>query len=192
MASVAFPDHSKSIDVSDGTHYGYVNVLPQPGKPTLLLLHGYPSSSYGWHHQVQQAISAGYGVIAPDLLGYGDTSKPTDVAAYDHTIMARHIAEILDEEKVPTVIAIGHDWGAAFLSTFARLFSKRISLLIFVAVGYGPSQAIMADMHAVDAQMTQFIGRPLFGYWQFHNRPDAASILEDTDVGRVTYLLSLG
>jgi pimeloyl-ACP methyl ester carboxylesterase len=183
MASIAFPDHSKSIDLSDGTHYGYVKVNPQPGKPTLLLLHGYPSSSYGWHHQVHQSINAGYGVIAPDLLGYGDTSAPTDVAAYDHTKISKHIAEILDAEKIPTAIAIGHDWGASFLSIFARLYTKRISLLIFICVGYGTSQERLTDMNAVDEAMKQYVGRPLFGYWQFHNTPEAASIMENADVG---------
>jgi soluble epoxide hydrolase/lipid-phosphate phosphatase len=187
MASIAFPDNSKQIDLSDGTHYGYVKVTPQPGKPTLLLLHGYPSSSFGWHHQVKQSISAGYGVIAPDFLGYGDTSAPSDVAAYDHTKIAKQIAEILDAEKISTVIAIGHDWGAGFLSVFARMFTKRISLLIFICVGYGNSHEIMTDMNRLDAQLKQLFGRELFGYWQFHNKPEAASILDNADVG---YLVS--
>jgi pimeloyl-ACP methyl ester carboxylesterase len=133
-------------------HYGYVKVAPQPGKPTLLLLHGYPSSSFGWHHQVKQSISAGYGVIAPDFLGYGDTSAPTDIAAYDHTKIAKQIVEILDVEKISTVIAIGHDWGAGFLSTFARMFAKRISLLIFICVGYGNSHEMMTDMTGLGAR----------------------------------------
>jgi hypothetical protein len=40
MASVAFPELSKTISVNDGTKYGYIKVEPKEGKPTLLFLHG--------------------------------------------------------------------------------------------------------------------------------------------------------
>jgi soluble epoxide hydrolase / lipid-phosphate phosphatase len=111
MASITAPSHAKTLTVSDGTKYGYICIQAQAGKPTLLFLHGYPSSSYHWHNQVQQCIDAGYGTIAPDLLGYGDTSKPTEVSAYDNTVMAKHVIEILDHEKLPIVVGIGHDVG---------------------------------------------------------------------------------
>jgi soluble epoxide hydrolase/lipid-phosphate phosphatase len=182
MASIAFPAHAKAFTVSDGTHYGYINIIAQPGNPTLLFLHGYPSSSYHWHNQVQQCISAGYGMIAPDLLGYGDTSKPTEIAAYDNTILASHIMEILDKEKLSSVIGIGHDWGSAFLSVVARLHPKRFSMLVFLSVGYSASQAALTDVDAINEMVKGVIGRPIFGYWTFHNRADAADIIESADV----------
>lgn len=182
MASIAFPNHSKLTTVSDGTQYGYINIAPQPGKPFLLFLHGYPSSSYHWHNQVKQCISAGYGMIAPDLLGYGDTSKPTDIAAYDNTIMAKHIIEILDQERVSTVVGIGHDWGSLFLATIARTYPERFSLLAFLAVGYVASQAALTNIDAVNDQARKAIGRPIYGYWYFNNKPEAASILENAEV----------
>jgi pimeloyl-ACP methyl ester carboxylesterase len=182
MASLTAPEYAKSFTVSDGMKYGYIDIPAQTGKPTLLFLHGYPSSSYHWHNQVQQCIDTGYGMIAPDLLGYGDTSKPVEVSAYDQTILAKHVMEIVDHEKLPVVIGIGHDWGSIFLSTVARVYAKRFSLLIFLAVGYVASQAPLTDIDAINAQATKLIGRPTFGYWHFHNRPDCASILETADV----------
>ena len=184
MASIAFPQHSKSITVSDVTHYsyGYINIAAQPGKPTLLFLHGFPSSSYHWHNQVQQCIVAGYGMIAPDLLGYGDTSKPTEVTAYDLTILSKHVMEILDQEGVSTVVGIGHDWGSVFLSTVARLHSTRFSHLIFLAVGYAESQESLMDIEAVNAGVTKLIGRPTFGYWLLFNKAEAAAMFEEADV----------
>lgn len=68
-------------------------------------------------------------MIAPDLLGYGDTSKPTEVAAYDNTIMAKHVIEILTVENASNVIGVAHDWGSTFLSTIARMFPTHFKLI---------------------------------------------------------------
>jgi pimeloyl-ACP methyl ester carboxylesterase len=140
MASIVFPKNSKSVVVSDGTRYGYVNIPAQPNKPTLLFVHGYPSSSYHWHKQVSQCQDSGYGMIAPDLLGYGDTDKPSNVEAYDNTIIARQLIDVLDYEKVDTVIGVGHDWGSTVLSTTARLYTNRFERLIFLTRAYVSSQ----------------------------------------------------
>jgi pimeloyl-ACP methyl ester carboxylesterase len=182
MASITAPSHAKTFTVSDDTKYGYINIPAQAGKPTLLFLHGYPSSSYHWHNQVEQCIDAGYGMLAPDLLGYGDTSKPTEVSAYDNTVMAKHVIELLDHEDLPIVVGVGHDWGSLFLSTVVRMYPKRFSLLVFLAVGYAPTQAPLTNIDAFNEQVTKLIGRPIFGYWLFHNRPEAASIMENADV----------
>jgi soluble epoxide hydrolase / lipid-phosphate phosphatase len=111
MASVAFPSLAKKETLSDGTTYGYVAVPPSsPSKPTFLLLHGYPSSSHDWRHQIAGLRKAGCGVIVPDLLGYGDTDKPTDLNAYRMRTMCMHMAEILDCENVHRAVAVAHDW----------------------------------------------------------------------------------
>jgi soluble epoxide hydrolase/lipid-phosphate phosphatase len=111
MASIAFPTLAKKATLSDGTTYGYVNIIPShASNPTFLLLHGYPSSSYDWRHQIGGLQSAGYGVIAPDLLGYGDTDKPSEVDAYRMKTMSAHMVELLNIENVDRAIAVGHDW----------------------------------------------------------------------------------
>lgn len=111
MASIAFPTLAKKAKLADGMTYGYVSSAPAtPEKPTFLLLHGYPSSSYDWRHQITSLREAGFGVIAPDLLGYGDTDSPVDVGAYRMKAMSQHMAEILDREGVPRCVAVSHDW----------------------------------------------------------------------------------
>jgi pimeloyl-ACP methyl ester carboxylesterase len=111
MASIAFPSLAKTATVSDGTTYGYVAVASSAqNKPTFLLLHGYPSSSYDWRNQIKSLSAAGFGVIVPDLLGYGDTDAPADVEAYRMKTMSRHMADLLNIEGVSRCIAIGHDW----------------------------------------------------------------------------------
>lgn len=114
MASVSFPTQAKKATLSDGTTYGYVSIPASAGKSTFLLLHGYPSTSYDWRHQIAALQEAGYGVIAPDLLGYGDTDKPTDLNAYRMKVMSSHVVEILDLEKVSRAVLVSHDWWVSF------------------------------------------------------------------------------
>lgn len=123
MASTAFPSLAKKVQLSDGTTYGYVAVPPStPDDVSFLLLHGYPSSSYDWRHQIAGLQEAGYGVIAPDLLVYGDTDKPRNLKAYRNKTMSTHIVEILDREGIDKVVLVGHDW-------YADLFFYSMSLL---------------------------------------------------------------
>jgi len=76
MASVTSPEYAKKAKLSDGVTYGYVHVPAAAGKPTLLLLHGAPSTSYIWHRQVEALPKSGLGLLAPDLLGYATQTGP--------------------------------------------------------------------------------------------------------------------
>ena len=53
---------------------------PRTGPPALLL-HGFPDSADLWRHQVGALAAAGHRVLAPDLRGFGASSRPTDVGA---------------------------------------------------------------------------------------------------------------
>lgn len=110
MASIAFPKLAKKATLSDGTTYGYVYVPAAEGKPTFLLIHGAPSSSYVWHHQIELLPKAGFGLVAPDLLGYGDTDRPEAIEPYQLQYSARHLHELVTKvEGLEKVIGVGHD-----------------------------------------------------------------------------------
>lgn len=100
----------KTLQVTNCTQYAYIYEKAQDSKPTFLLLHGFPSSSQGWHKQIEDLSKAGYGVLAPDLLGYGDTDKPIALEEYANSKMSAHVARILDHEGLTEVIGVGHDW----------------------------------------------------------------------------------
>jgi soluble epoxide hydrolase / lipid-phosphate phosphatase len=111
MALQVFSDISKKVSLSDGTAYAYIQIpAVDSTKPTFLLLHGFPSSSYDWRHIVPRLKESGYGIIAPDLLGYGDTDKPTEVSEYSFKRMGNDVAELIQIEKLTKVIGVGHDW----------------------------------------------------------------------------------
>jgi len=107
------PSSYKTHTTTRGLKYNYFISPAKDAQPTLLFLHGFPSTSRDWQHQVAFFSARRYGVIVPDLLGYGGTDKPLAVEKYGLRLMSTDIVEILDAEKYTEdskVIAVGHDW----------------------------------------------------------------------------------
>ena len=103
-------DSYKNTTTTRGYKYHYYFASAKESKPTLLFCHGFPSTSQDWRLIVPFFEKQGYGIIAPDMLGYGGTDKPTDPAVYKGTLMTKAMVDILDAEKIAKVIVIGHDW----------------------------------------------------------------------------------
>jgi soluble epoxide hydrolase/lipid-phosphate phosphatase len=96
-------------------HYFY-----QPGVArlqTLLFLHGFPSTSYDWHHQVTFFRERGFGVLVPDMLGYGGTAKPEEAEAYVPSLVTQDLVDLLDAEDIKRVVVVAHDWCVGLFSS---------------------------------------------------------------------------
>jgi pimeloyl-ACP methyl ester carboxylesterase len=107
--------------------------------PPVLLLHGWPDSRELWRHQVPALAAAGYRVVAPDLRGFGESGKPTDVAAYAMNRMAGDVVGVLDALGIDSVHLVGHDWGAAIAWYTATFMPDRVSSLTALSVGHPAS-----------------------------------------------------
>jgi hypothetical protein len=127
MALSYLSQPGKQVKLSDGTTYAYLYIPAKPTKSTFLLLHGFPSSSYDWRHQVETLSSKGFGLLIPDLLGYGDTDAPKNIEAYAQKIMAGHMAEILDKEGLTKVVGVAHDW---YVSRYPITLTLRKRLIL--------------------------------------------------------------
>lgn len=57
-----------------------LHVVVQGTGPLILCVHGYPELSYSWRHQIDHFSTRGYTVSALDVRGYGESSKPSEVA----------------------------------------------------------------------------------------------------------------
>jgi haloacetate dehalogenase len=91
-----------------------INVLKGgKGKP-LLLLHGYPQTHLMWH-KIAPLLATNFTVIATDLRGYGDSSKPKGIAShynYSKRQMARDQVKIMSQLGYDQFYLVGHDRGA--------------------------------------------------------------------------------
>ena len=82
--------------------------------PPLLLLHGNPLTHVSWH-KVAPALARSFTVVAPDLRGYGDSSKPDggdDHAAYTFRAMAQDNVSVMQQLGFEQFAVAGHDRGA--------------------------------------------------------------------------------
>ncbi|MGH8809078.1 MAG: alpha/beta fold hydrolase, partial [Noviherbaspirillum sp.] len=82
--------------------------------PPLLLLHGHPQTHAIWH-KLAPTLAERYTVVACDLRGYGDSSKPigtADHSNYSKRVMAEDMRRVMDNLGFPRFCVIAHDRGA--------------------------------------------------------------------------------
>ncbi len=109
---------------SNGIRINVTTDGPSDGPP-VLLIHGFPETSYEWRHQVPALVDAGYRVIVPDTRGYGDSDKPLGPVSR-HTLAA-DMAGVLDHFDVDECALIGHDWGGIIAFKLLIDWPERIS-----------------------------------------------------------------
>jgi haloalkane dehalogenase len=80
---------------------------PATGAP-VLLVHGYPESSYMWRHALPALGAAGWRALAPDLAGYGDSDADPPGTWERHT---EGIDRFVRELSLEPVVLVTHDWG---------------------------------------------------------------------------------
>jgi alpha-beta hydrolase superfamily lysophospholipase len=85
--------------------------------PPVVLLHGFPETSYAWRHQIP-VLARHYQVIAPDLRGYGETEKAA--SGYDKRNMANDLPELMKALEIRKIALVGHDRGARVATRFAK------------------------------------------------------------------------
>ncbi len=105
------------------------------GNP-IVLCHGWPEHAYSWRHQISALAAAGYHVIVPNQRGYGNSSKPEDVTAYDINHLAGDLVALLDHFGYEDAVFLGHDWGATVVWGLTLLYPKRVRKIINLSVPY--------------------------------------------------------
>jgi uncharacterized protein (TIGR00369 family) len=98
--------------------------------PAVLLLHGIPSSSYLWR-DVIDPLSARFDVLAPDLLGYGDSDKRLD-ADLSIAAQARYMVAFMETIGIHEAAVIGHDIGGGVAQLMAVDEPQRVARLILI------------------------------------------------------------
>jgi pimeloyl-ACP methyl ester carboxylesterase len=99
-----------------------------------VLLHGFPTSSHLWRDLVPM-LAPRFRAIAPDLLGYGDSSKVDDPAALTIRAQAQLVAELLDGLGVTEFAAVGHDIGGGVAQLLA-LEGRATTLVLADSVSF--------------------------------------------------------
>jgi pimeloyl-ACP methyl ester carboxylesterase len=124
--------------VNNGTQIHYV--IGGQGDP-IVLLHGWPETWYAWRH-VMPALAQNYTVIAPDLRGLGDSSKPP--TGYDGKTVAEDIHQLVTQLGFNTIFLVGHDIGTQIAYSYAAEHPTEVEKLVVMDLtmpGFAPPGA---------------------------------------------------
>ena len=105
--------------------------------PALVLLHGWPQTWWAWH-RVLPALAEHFTVIAVDLPGLGDSSRPQ--TGYDTDSVARSIHALVTGLGHEEIHLVGHDWGGAVAYAYAAQFRdvvRRLVVIEMLVPGFG-------------------------------------------------------
>ena len=153
MDNMTFSHHTVSVnDIK--LHY----VIGGHGDP-VVLLHGWPETWYAWH-LMMPALAKNYTVIAPDLRGLGDSSKPP--TGYDGKTVAEDIHQLVTKLGFKTLFLVGHDIGTQVAYSYAAAHPtevKRLAVMELTIPGFAPP------------------GRPPLWWAIFHQTPDVPEAL---------------
>lgn len=147
------------------------------GSP-IVLCHGWPEHAFSWRHQIPALVEAGYHVLAPNQRGYGNSSCPTEVTAYDLEHLAGDLVALLDHYGYEEATFVGHDWGAFVVWGLTLLHPNRVTRVVAMSLPYQErgEQPWIEVMEAVLGGDFYFV--------HFNRRPGVADAVLDENTGR--------
>jgi pimeloyl-ACP methyl ester carboxylesterase len=116
---------------------------PHEGR-RVLLLHGFPQTSWAWRDELWALGSAGYRAIAPDQRGYSRGARPPEVGDYATDHLVGDVLALADSMDMATFDLVGHDWGGMLAWLTAARHPDRVRSLGVVSTPHP-----LALQHAV-------------------------------------------
>jgi pimeloyl-ACP methyl ester carboxylesterase len=104
--------------------------------PTLLLTHGYSSTSAMWNGQIE-TLSKHHTLVLWDMRGHGRSDYPDDPSAYSEAWTVADMAALLDEVGAPSAIIGGLSLGGYMSLAFYRHYPERVRALLIIDTGPG-------------------------------------------------------
>ena len=132
------PAPVRNVELRFRTVHGYRRAFRVAGSgPPIVLIHGIGDNSTTWE-PIISALARRHLVIAPDLLGHGQSDKPR--ADYSIAAYANGVRDLLGVLDIPRATLIGHSLGGGVAMQFAYQFPERTERLVLVGSGgSGPS-----------------------------------------------------
>ena len=127
-----YPFEARYADV-DGMRMHYVDEGPD-GAPVVLLLHGEPSWSYLYRHMIPPLVAAGLRAIAPDLVGFGKSDKPSELRDYTYERHVGWMTQFIEQLDLGDVTLFCQDWGSLI---GLRVAAEHESRFARIALGNG-------------------------------------------------------
>jgi pimeloyl-ACP methyl ester carboxylesterase len=147
------------------------------GRP-VLLLHGFPETSWSWRTQLSALGDAGFRAVAPDQRGYSVGARPEGIDNYGMPHLVADVLAIADTMEMPAFDLVGHDWGGMVAWVVAARYPERVRSLSVVSTPH--PEALRAALLGGNPDQTK-----RSGYMDLFRQPDApeALLLGDDNSG---------
>jgi pimeloyl-ACP methyl ester carboxylesterase len=120
-----------------------------PDGPCVIMCHGFPESWYSWRHQLAALADAGYHAVAPDMRGFGRSSRPLHRTKYTQPKLVGDMVGLLAELPHDTAVIAGHDWGAPVAWNAALMRPDLFPAVIGLSVPYYGARTTFAYDHTI-------------------------------------------
>jgi pimeloyl-ACP methyl ester carboxylesterase len=171
------PETSDSFIESKKIVNSVVNNVNMGSGAPAILIHGLAASLHDWDSLLPGLAAHGYAGYAPDLLGHGESAKPTDLDEYSDDSIFAHLAGWVDTLSLQEpAILIGHSLGGYMSLRYALEFPERVRALVLVNPFY--------TLQQLPPTLRFFLRRPLLNtsliertpYWLFRLIIDVSSL----------------
>jgi haloalkane dehalogenase len=143
----------------DGLRMHYVDEGP-PDAPPVLLLHGEPTWAYVYRTVIAHLAAAGHRVIAADLIGFGRSDKPRDIAAHTYERHVAWVASLVEALDLRDITLVCQDWGGLIGLRVATENDERFAAVVAANTGLPTGDHPMPE-----------------AWWQFRNWIETAETL---------------
>jgi len=142
------------VSLADGIRVHHLDEGPRDG-PVVLLMHGEPSWSYLYRKMVPPLAGAGLRVIAPDLVGFGRSDKPSRREEYSYAAHVAWMAETIEILDLREITLVGQDWGGLIGLRLAAEAPGRFSRIVAANTGLPTGDQDLGEAFAAWRQFSQ-------------------------------------
>lgn len=121
-----------TLTLANGAVHEALTAGPESGE-LVLLLHGFPETSFEWRAQIDALAAAGYRAVAPDQRGYTPGARYRELADYHVEQLAADVARFADALDTERFHLVGHDWGGFVAWYAAGLLPRRVRTVTVVS-----------------------------------------------------------
>jgi len=132
----------------------YLDEGPPTAEP-VLLMHGEPSWCYLYRTMIPVLVDAGYRAIAPDLVGFGRSDKPSEFTDYTYQRHVDWMQTLLDELNLTGITLVCQDWGGLIGLRLVADHPERFARVVVANTGLPTGDHPMSDAFSAWREYSQ-------------------------------------
>lgn len=111
---------------------GVIKYIDKGEGPVIVLLHGVPTSGWLYRKMIDPLVDSGYRVIAPDMLGFGNSDSPEGYEIYSEEMHAQRLLELLNHLNINSWTHVMHDAGGLWTWELLEQASDNVDHLVIL------------------------------------------------------------